>query len=138
MTHLLKNTSGQGNKVLVRWKPGMVIGSGQHIVCFNGKGVPYIYGKPLGLFIRHYIYIYGKPLGLFIRHYPFRSKEHIRQKIIKGGQAFAVTQGLPEQVGNSWKEWYIQYQLRGEEYIDKFYHSYLNGYKDAVYDPAIK
>ncbi|MEL7035963.1 MAG: FkbM family methyltransferase [Cyanobacteria bacterium J06592_8] len=123
MTHRLKNTSGQGNKVLVRWKPGMVIGQGQHIVCLNGKGVPYIYGKPL---------------GLFIRHYPFRSKEQIRQKIIKGGQAYAATQGLPERVGRTWKEWYIQYQLRGEEYIDEFYNSQLSGHEDAVYDPAFK
>ena len=122
MTHRMKNTSGQGYKVLVRWKPGMVIGQGQHDVCLNGKSVSYIYGKPL---------------GLFIRHYPFRSKEHIKQKIIKGGQAYAATQGFPERVGRAWKKWYGQYQVTGEEYVDEVYNSHLSGYKDAVHDPAL-
>ncbi len=122
ITHRHKDDVEKGAKIILRWKSGMVIGQGNHNVTWDEQLLPMIKNKNL---------------GLMLRHYPFRSKEHIRQKIINGGRAYAAAKNLPQNQGGAWRQWDKDYQTKGEEYIEELYANHINGFPDAIYDPAM-
>ena len=122
MTYRKKeDTSSRGDysKVIVRWRSGMEITQGHHFVKFKGKKLP--------------VTILGKNHGLILRQYRYRSREQVKQKIINGGKAYEAT---PDMKGDFWQKKYIEYQEKGERFIDEFYTSETNGNSDAIYDPA--
>ena len=122
MTHRNQYDAYTSSKVLIRWYPGIVIAQGNHDAYYEGESL---------------LKIDGPPLGLLLRHYPFRSKDHIRKKIVNGGRAYAKAPDLHQSMGYHWRQGYEQYQLRGEEVIDQYYDSMVNEPGDPVYDPAI-
>gem|GEM_PF-4022763 len=109
-------------KVIVRWLPGMIVGEGNHQVILKNQ--------PILTSIK------GEDYGLFIRHYPYRSKEHLRQKIIRA-KSLDQAQDLKQGIGGLWRKHYSQYKIRGEKYIDELYNSMLVDPDDCIYDPAL-
>lgn len=122
MAYRTQSDVHQGAKVIIRWQSGMIIGQGNHNVTIDGKSVPITKGTDL---------------GLALRHYPFRSKEHIRQKVINGGKAYEAAADLRKKYGRSWKAWNEGYKKLGEKYIDQMYEYQVKQYPDAIYDPAV-
>ena len=122
ITHRQKGDIDKGAKVIIRWQSGMVIGQGNHNVTIDGNFLPITNNKNL---------------GLIFRHYPFRSKEHIRQKVINGGKAYEAAKDLPKNQGGAWKQWDSEYKIKGEKKIEEMYNFQVEGFPDAIYDPAI-
>ena len=123
MTHRRKTENPRHNLggFIVRWQSGMTIEQGNHLPLLHEKPVPRVNGQDL---------------GLVLRHYQFRSREHIRKKIINGGRAYEAAPELAESFAPHWKLWYEQFKTRGEEFIDEFYASKVAEFPDSVYDPA--
>ncbi|MGK7936148.1 MAG: tetratricopeptide repeat protein [Xenococcaceae cyanobacterium] len=107
-------------KVIIRWQPGMVIGQGNHKVCLHGDLVDSLNGEEL---------------GLFIRHYPWRSKKHLKRKILNGGRAHQEDSNIIG--GLRWRKPYILYKLGYEEYLDELYKTKIRNPDNFIYDPAI-
>ena len=123
ITHRLTGNINQGTKVMVRWQAGMTIAQGNHDLYLNDQLIP--------------ASVNGEDIGLVLKHYAFRSKEHIRRKIINGGKAYKAAISLSAETGISWKTWDNEYQSRGEAYIEESYQSLCNSPADAIYDPLI-
>jgi len=64
--------------------------------------------------------------GFFLVHLPMRSLRHIRNKVIKGGEAFRAAPDL-RYVGVHWRRWHQQYEAQGEELFPRLIESYLSG-----------
>lgn len=125
MTHRLKFEDPDYNLggFIARWQPSFVVDQGNHCVLHQGKQIP---GQ-----------INGEDLGLVLRHYQFRSKDHIRRKIINGGKAYEKAQDLNQTFGPHWKQRYIQYQQQGQDFVNQFYDSKVYEVFETRYDPAM-
>ncbi|NJD05953.1 MAG: tetratricopeptide repeat protein [Methylococcaceae bacterium] len=107
-------------KVLVRFRDGLRIEVGNHEVKAADN--------------RRLSGVSGLQQGLVIRHFPLRSREHIRRKIINGGQALAAAE-LESAHGDHWRFSYNAYKAQGEAFIDAYYRANVLDAQRLAFDP---
>lgn len=87
----------------------------------------------------HFILQYSGPLSAFktaaltdwyMVHYPLRSLDHVRKKVINGGEAFKDSKGL-EQHGGHWRQRYDLYLRYGENILREILQSGINDVYDG-------
>lgn len=61
--------------------------------------------------------------ALLMLHYPFRSRQHVRSKVINGGRAFDGMANPPG--GEHWRQRYEAYRLAGEAALDAILTGYI-------------
>jgi tetratricopeptide (TPR) repeat protein len=69
-----------------------------------------------------------QPIALsdwYLLHYPLRSLDHVRKKVINGGEAFKKSKGL-ENHGGHWKERFDLYNKHGESIIGQILKNHID------------
>jgi hypothetical protein len=113
------------DKIAVRFKPGMIIDEGNHMV----RGID-------GRFLS------GAAVGLGIRHFPYRSAEHFIRKAERGGKALELAKGIPETVGLHWRQYRQSIIEHGAEAVKEHYKRWFTAAdpeaetSEVMYDPA--
>jgi len=78
-------------KVAHRARADVVVAQGNHAVDFGGEPIK------------------AEPAAIDILHFPVRSRAQYRNKIVKGGRAYARNTQLDENVGEAWRHLYAVY-----------------------------
>ncbi|MCF3575829.1 glycosyltransferase family 2 protein [Planktothrix agardhii] len=125
MSHRLKFEDPDYNLggFIARWHLEMVVEQGNHVVLVDNQQVPGRWE--------------GEEIGLTLRHYQFRSKDHIRKKIINGGRAYEMATDLTQSFAPHWKQYYQDYRLQGEDFVQHLYNAKINEAQNPIYDPAM-
>ena len=111
------------SKVVVRSRPVLEVGQGNHMVMFQKQDIK--------------SYMGGLKLGLHYREYFLRSQEHTRSKVINGGRAIEAAESMGKKGvgGDHWKIWYRIYQEQGEGAIATIFESHFRSARDLIDDP---